>query len=106
MRLVLDESVPAGLRRSLPTHSVKTVGEMGWGGVENGALLALAAKEFDAFLTVDKNLPYQQNLANLPVAVIVLEAYSNELAVLAPLVPKLEQALGNLQPRSLVRVRA
>jgi hypothetical protein len=57
---------------------VKTVVEMGWGGVKNGALLTLAAKEFDAFLTVDKNLPYQQNVANLPVAVIVLEAYSNE----------------------------
>lgn len=106
MRLILDESVPAGLRRSLPTHSVKTVVEMGWGGVENGALLALAAKEFDAFLTVDKNLPHQQNLANLPVAVIVLEAYSNELAVLVRLVPKLEQALGNLRPRALVRVGA
>ena len=46
---------------------------MGWGGVKNGALLTLAAKEFDAFLTVDKNLPYQQNVANLPVAVIVLK---------------------------------
>jgi hypothetical protein len=57
---------------------------MRWGGVKNGALLALAAKEFDAFLTVDKNLPYQQNLGNLPVAVIILEAYSNELAALLP----------------------
>ena len=80
MRLLLDESVPARFRRSLPSHSVKTVVEMGWGGVKNGDLLVLAAKEFDAFLTVDKNLPYQQNVASLPVAVIVLEAYSNELA--------------------------
>jgi len=77
---------------------------MGWGGVKNGALLALAAKEFDAILTVDKNLPYQQNVANLPVAVIVLESFSNELAVLLPLVPKIEQTLGNLQPRTIVRV--
>lgn len=104
MRLILDESVPAGLRRSLRTHSVRTVVEMGWGGVRNGDLLALAAKEFDAFLTVDRNLPYQQNLARLPIAVIVLEAFSNELVALAPLVPKLEQALENLQPRSLVRL--
>jgi len=104
MRLLLDESVPARLRRSLPSHSVKTVVEMGWGGVKNGALLALAAKEFDVFLTVDKNLPYQQNLVNLPVAVIVLEAYSNELAALLPLVHNLEQALGSLQPCTFVRV--
>ena len=106
MRLLLDESVPARLRQSLPTHSVKTVVEMGWGGAKNGALLALAANEFDAFLTVDKNLPYQQNLANLPVAVIVLEAHSNELAALLPLVRNLEQALENLQPCTFVRVRA
>jgi shikimate 5-dehydrogenase len=106
MRLILDESVPAGLRQSLPDHAVKTVVEMGWGGVVNGALLALAAKEFDAFLTVDKNLPFQQNLANLPIAVVVLEAYSNELAVLLPLVPKLERALKDLRPRALVRIGA
>ena len=57
MRLLLDESVPVRLRRSLPKHEVRTVVEMGWGGVQNGKLLALAATEFDAFLTVDKNLP-------------------------------------------------
>ena len=106
MRLLLDESVPARLQRSLPTHAVRTVVEMGWGGVKNGALLALAAKEFDAILTVDKNLPYQQSVTNLPVAVIVLEAFSNELAALLPLIPKIEQALGNLQPRTIVRVGA
>lgn len=104
MRLLLDESVPARLRRYLPLHAVKTVVEMGWGGVKNGALIALAAGEFDVFLTVDKNLPYQQNLTNLPLAVIVLDAHSNELAALLPLLSELEQALGNLQPRTCVRV--
>lgn len=104
MQLLLDESVPARFRRSLPNHSLKTVVETVWGGVKNGALLALASKEFDAFLTVDKNLPYQQNVENLPVAVIVLEAYSNELAALLPLVRNLEQALGSLQPCTFVRV--
>ena len=61
MRLLLDESVPAKLRRSLSSHEVRTVVEMGWSGVRNGKLLALAASQFDAFITVDKNLPYQQN---------------------------------------------
>lgn len=104
MRLLLDESVPTRLRRSLTSHSVKTVVEMGWGGVKNGALLALAAGEFDAFLTVDKNLPYQQNLATLPIALIVLEANSNELVALLPLVTRLEQALGSLKPCTFVRI--
>lgn len=104
MRLLLDESVPVRLRRSLPSHAVKTVVEMGWGGIKNGALLVLAAKEFDAFLTVDKNLSYQQNVAHLPIAVIVLEAYSNELGALLPLVRKLEQVLISLQPCTFMRV--
>ena len=106
MRLLLDESVPVRLRRSLPSHSVKTVAEMGWSGIKNGALLLLAAKEFDVFLTVDKNLPYQQNVAQFPVAVIVLEAYSNELGALLPLVHNLEQALVNLRPCTFMRVEA
>jgi predicted nuclease of predicted toxin-antitoxin system len=70
MRLLLDESVPQRLRRALPNHEVKTVVEMGWGGIKNGDLLALAAPSFDAFITVDKNLPYQQNLSSLALAVV------------------------------------
>jgi hypothetical protein len=104
MRLLLDESVPARFRRSLPDHAVRTVVEMGWSGVKNGRLLALTANGFDAFITVDKNLPYQQNLATLAVAVIVLDSVSNELSALLPLVPALERALASLQARSCIRV--
>ena len=79
---------------------------MGWLGVKNGRLLTLAAAEFDALVTVDKNLPYQQNLAKLPVAIVVLDAHSNELPVLLVLLPKLEAALQALQPRTYARVGA
>ena len=106
MRLLLDESVPRRLRRALPAHTVKTAVEMGWSGVKNGKLLALAAEEFEAFVTVDQNLPYQQNIAILPIAVVVLVARSNELQVLLHLVPRLEEALATLQPRSLVQIGA
>ena len=73
MRLLLDECVPARLRRSMLSHQVSTVVQEGWSGVKNGKLLALAATGFDAFMTVDKNLSYQQNTSNLPVAVLVLD---------------------------------
>lgn len=106
MRLLLDESVPRRLGRALPNHEAKTVVEMGWGGVKNGDLLALAAASFDAFITIDKNLPYQQNLSNLALAVIVLDALSNELAALLPLVARLEQTLTTLTPRTYVKVGA
>ena len=104
MRLLLDESVPRRFRHSLQNHEVRTVVEMGWSGITNGKLLALAANEFDAFLTVDKNLPYQQNLIALPIAVIVLDAVSNELSALLLLVPALERELSSLTPRTYTRV--
>ena len=106
MRLLLDECVPARLRKALPAHSVSTVGQEGWSGIKNGKLLALTAASFDAFITVDKNLPYQQNTSSLPVAVLVLDAVSNELPYLLPLVPALEAALANLKPGSYVLLRA
>ena len=77
MRLLLDDCVPARLRKALPSHVVTTVGEVGWSGIKNGKLLALAAASFDALVTVDKDLPYQQNAAGLPTAVMVLHAVSN-----------------------------
>jgi len=104
MRLLLDESLPQRLRDHLPGHQVATVVEIGWGGVKNGELLRLAAREFDAFITADRNLRHQQNLSTLSVSVVVLVAPSNELSALLPLVPSLETALASLQPRVLVEV--
>ncbi len=104
MRLLPDESVPRRLRRYLPGHEVKTVVEMGWGGVQNGALLALAGQGFDAFITVDKNLPYQQNLTMLPVSVVVLRAVSNDLPELISLIPELLAIIPQLKPGSCVQV--
>lgn len=105
MRLLLDECVPARLRKALPSHHVSTVVREGWSGVKNGNLLALAASNFDVLITVDKNLPYQQNVSILPVAVVVLDAMSNELHHLLPLLPALEIALSSLLPRSYVKLR-
>jgi hypothetical protein len=61
---------------------------MGWAGVKNGQLLALAEAEFDVFITVDRNLSFQQNLSQFNIAVIVLQAPSNRLADLKPLAPE------------------
>jgi hypothetical protein len=78
---------------------------MGWGGSTNGSLLALAATQFDALITADKNLQYQQNLQNLPIAIVVVSGRSNALPALLPLVRRLERALAALVPRSLVVVK-
>jgi len=93
MRVLLDECVDWRLLREIPGHEVQTAGQLGWAAVRNGELLALAATQFDAFVTVDRNLSFQQHVPALPIAVIVLQARTNRLADLKPLVPQLLQAL-------------
>jgi hypothetical protein len=105
MRVLLDECVPKRLRKELTTHSVRTVAEMGWSGIVNGKLLQRASAEFDCFLTVDRNLQFQQNLSVLPVAVVVIHATSNRLAALLPLMPAVRAVLDNLTLGQVTDVR-
>jgi hypothetical protein len=93
MRLFLDECVDWRLSRDLIGHETLTARDMGWTSIKNGELLALVSQEFDAFITVDRNLSYQQNLARLAATVIVLRAPTNRLADLRRLVPQLLEAL-------------
>ncbi len=66
---------------------------MGWSAIKNGELLSLASREFDVFVTVDRNLSFQQNIDPLPMAVVVLRAKTNRLADLLPLVPEMLKAV-------------
>ncbi len=77
-------------------HEVKTVPQMGWAGVKNGQLLALLEREFDVFITVDRGLSLQQNLSRFDIAVIVLQASSNRLVDLKPLVPEVLAVLSTV----------
>ena len=86
---MLDECVDRRLAREIAGHEVKTVQEMGWAGVKNGQLLSLMSQHFDAFVTVDSNLSFQQNLAAVAVAVFVLRASTNRLVDLRVLLPQL-----------------
>jgi hypothetical protein len=104
MRVLLDESLPRPLGRLLTGHDVRTVAQAGWTSFENGKLLRVAATRFDVLVTADQNLEFQQNPTTLPTAVIVLVADSNRLESLEPLVPKLVETLGTLQPKTIVRV--
>ncbi|NOT21149.1 MAG: DUF5615 family PIN-like protein [Nitrospiraceae bacterium] len=93
MKVLLDECVDWRLLRELVGHEVKTARQMGWATVKNGELLVLAAKEFKAFVTVDRNLSFQQNLPTFDIAVIVLSDSSNRLADLQLPVPNLLAAI-------------
>ncbi len=83
MRVLLDECLPRGLKRELPRHDVRTAPEMGWTSKRNGELLQLAQREFDVFLTVDRNLRHQQNLTSFEIAVIVLGRTEQQVRGLA-----------------------
>ena len=105
MRILLDEDLPRRLGALLPGHEAVTVQRAGWSGIKNGKLLALAATRFDVFLTMDGGLEFQQNLATLPVAVLIVEAFSNRMEHFEPLVPEVLKELGLMPPRTLRRVR-
>jgi hypothetical protein len=70
--VLLDECVDWRLGRELAPHEVKTARQMGWTTIKNGELLALASARFDAFVTVDRNLSFRQDIVSFPIAVLVL----------------------------------
>ena len=104
MRLLLDECVPKRLKRELPGHEVKTVQDMGWAGIKNGALLKLADGQFDALVTVDQGIESQQDVSGLTISVVVMLAASNDVDDLRPLLPGVEQALASLRTGEIIRV--
>lgn len=106
MRILLDEDLPRRFATLLVGHEVFTVQRRGWAGIKNGRLLGLAGAEFDVFVTMAGNLEFQQNLASLPIAVLVIEAVSNRMEHLTPLVPNVLLELTNIQPRSLRKIGA
>jgi hypothetical protein len=93
VRILLDECIDWRLSRDLMGHEIKTARQMGWSSRKNGELLALAATAFDAFITVDRNLSFQQNLSAVPLAIVVLQCKSNRLADLKVLIPDILTAL-------------
>jgi predicted nuclease of predicted toxin-antitoxin system len=87
MRLLLDEHLDRRLKRFFgEEHEVVTVRERGWGSMENGELIEAAQHEFDVLVTMDRGIPHQQNLAEVDLVIVLLEARSNRLADLMPLV--------------------
>ena len=101
MKVLLDECIDRRLAEEIEGHEVVTVPQAGWAGIQNGELLRLAQAQFDVFITVDRNLSFQQHLSRFSVAVIVLQAPTNRLSDLRPLVPQLQRILATA-PRGQV----
>lgn len=106
MRVLLDECLPRRLKRELVGHDARTVPEMGWASKRNGELVALATDKFDIFLTVDRNLSYQQDVSDFDIAVVVWVARSNTIDELRPLVPQVLESFATAKRRAVTMVGA
>ena len=106
MRVLIDECLNWRLGRALTGHYAVSAQRMGWSGIKNGQLLALADEDhFDVFLTGDRNLAFQQNTPQFRIAVVVLEAEGVQLHHTLPLMSKVLALLPALQPGQVARVR-
>jgi hypothetical protein len=90
------------LKRLLTEFEIKTVQDLGWTGIKNGALLRLAEQHFDVFITSDQGLKYQQNLANRQLAIVQLP--TNQVPLVVRLAPKLHEALNRIQTGELIEI--
>ena len=105
MRLRLDECVVRPLKRDLAGHEVSTVVEAGYGGLKNGVLLRAASGNYDVLISVDRNIAFQQNVASLQIAVLIVIANGITYSDLKPLVPEILTALETIQPGELRSVQ-
>jgi hypothetical protein len=104
VRTLLDECVDRRLAKEIQGHEVITVPQAGWAGLQSGALLRRAQDRFDVLVTVDRNLSFQQPVAQFAIAVIVLEAPSNRLQDLRSLVSQLQRILPTAPKGQVSRV--
>jgi hypothetical protein len=98
MKILFDACCPRPLRKFLSPHEVTTAQELGWEGLKNGALLEKAQAQFDAMISTDSNIEYQQQLTNYSIALIVLRSVSGQVDELAELMPDCLKALEVVQP--------
>ena len=106
MKILLDESLPRKLKYDFDSeHEVLSVREQGWLGKKNGVLLKLMSENgFELFITVDKNLQYQQNLEPIPLTIVVLRAADNRRETLSLMIPKIFNVLQEGNNKKVIEI--
>jgi len=106
MRILIDECAPRALKKHLMNHGheCRTVQGAGWSGKQNGEPLRLAEAAFDALVTMDTNLRYQQNLAGRRIAIVVLQSSSKRLEYLRQHFPACVLALEKIKSAEMVQI--
>lgn len=101
MRVLLDGNLPRAFAALLPGHRVDSIHQRRWSDLDDGPLLDAAESEYDAFVTMDQNLRFQQNLRGRRLRILIVRAPRNTLPVLAPVAPAVLAALGEMTPGEL-----
>lgn len=104
MRILLDNCVHTQAAQLFAGHDVKTAIQMGWANLSNGQLLAQASTQFDLFVTTDKNIRHQQNLAGLPIAILELNAKDTRIEGLNLLDPFIARAIKEVHAFKFVSI--
>jgi hypothetical protein len=104
VRILLDENLDWRLKRYLPGHEVESVQLNGWAGLKNGALLSKAQETFDAFITLDRSIRHEQNVASYKIILVALRARSNRLKHTWPLMAEVLRVLPGLSPGTITQI--
>jgi len=105
VRILLDECLPKDLGKYLAGHACRTVPQAGLTGKANGSLLTLAERSgWQVLLTMDRGMPYQQNLASRTISIVIIRSKSYRLADLLPKVPAILAVLPSLNPGEVIQI--
>jgi hypothetical protein len=107
MKILLDESIDIRFKKSFPSeYKVYTVREMKWTGVKNGKLIELLNQnEFDYWIVVDKNIPYQQNIDKISFTIIVLDIFRNTLKQLEAILPEILLVFKQISSEKIIFIK-
>lgn len=101
MRVLMDGNLPVAFAGLLPGHRIDSTHQRRWSNLDDGPLLAAAEAEYDAFLTMDQSLRFQQNLRGRQLRIVVIRSVRNTLPSLSPLAPLVLAALLEMEPGDL-----
>jgi predicted nuclease of predicted toxin-antitoxin system len=104
VRILLDECVPARLRKAFPGHSVQSVTQSGWRTSKDGPLLSFAASRFDVFVTVDRKLEQQNDLGKFKVGFVIARVPNNRLDGFEPIFELLKEAAEKVRPGEVIHI--
>jgi hypothetical protein len=106
MRILLDENSPADFAKLTVGHDTSNVHSHGWAGIKNGELLRRAHGMCDVFVTLDRNLEFQQNIKVLSFGVVVVRSRSNRIKDLSPHISDIVHAAIEVRPGQVMTVGA